>query len=62
MPESALGVPLDSAQRVLSRMEEMGMVDSERAGRAVVYIVNRSHVMWPVIESAINAPGGWMRW
>lgn len=49
-------VPLGSTQRILRRLVDMGLLTVQPAGRANVYSLNRSHLLWPVVDSALNVP------
>ena len=48
-------VSLGSTQRALAELEDIGLVDARPAGRAVIYSINRGHVLWAVVEAAFNA-------
>lgn len=43
---------------VLERLVEQGLVDSERAGRAYVYTLNRDHLAAPPVEALANLRSG----
>lgn len=35
---------------ILARLDSHGLVNSMQAGRATLYVANRSHVAWPIVE------------
>jgi predicted nucleotidyltransferase len=37
-------------RKVLVRLETQGVVHATRSGRALVYVANRDHIVWPAIE------------
>ncbi len=49
-------VPLGSTQRILGRLEKVGLITVQPVGRANVYSLNRSHLLWPVVDAAFNVP------
>ncbi|POH60167.1 nucleotidyltransferase domain-containing protein [Arthrobacter glacialis] len=47
-------VSLSSTQRILARLENVGLIETQPVGRAVIYSVNRNHLLWTVIDSAFD--------
>ncbi|WP_136707935.1 nucleotidyltransferase domain-containing protein [Agromyces sp. H66] len=43
-----------SVHRALTRFVRVGLVDAESRPPAIIYRPNRRHVLWPVIESALD--------
>ena len=39
---------------VLTRLVEHGLVNASQAGRATLYVANREHVAWPLVEGLVN--------
>lgn len=50
------GVAPSTAQRVLSDLERIGLIDATDAGRSRLYTLNRSHVLWKPVEDLLAAP------
>ncbi len=53
--ETVSGLPKSSAARALQHLEGIGIVDAEQVGRARRYSVNREHLLWPAIASALDS-------
>lgn len=47
---------LSRGQRALSHLAELGLLSTRHIGNTVLYSVNRSHVLWETVESALAAP------
>lgn len=39
---------------VLGRLVEHGLVEATQAGRATLYVANRDHIAWPIVEMMIG--------
>ena len=39
---------------VLARLVDHGLVQATRAGRATLYVANRDHIAWPLVEGLVN--------
>lgn len=49
------GASIEQTRQVLLRLVDAGLVDSRRAGQAVLYGANASHVLWPAVQQLVNA-------
>lgn len=47
------GTSVEQTRQVLLRLTGSGLVESRRAGQAVLYESNRQHVLWPAIERLV---------
>ena len=47
------GTSVEQTRQVLLRMSESGLVESRRAGQAVLYESNPRHLLWPSIERLV---------
>jgi len=54
----AAGRSPSGVRPVLDRLAEQGLVDSERAGRAYIYTLNREHLAAPAIEALAGLRSG----
>lgn len=49
------GVGSESGVRlVLGRLVEHGLVKASQAGRATLYVANRDHIAWPLVEGLVD--------
>lgn len=39
---------------VLARLVEHGLVNATQAGKATLYVANREHIAWPLVEGLVN--------
>ncbi len=39
---------------VLTRLVEHGLVHASQAGRATLYVANRAHIAWPLVEGMVD--------
>lgn len=44
-----------SVHRALAHLVQVGLVSSEARPPSIIYRANREHVLWPVVEQALNA-------
>lgn len=47
---------LRTVQRILERLERVGLIDVQPIGRANRYSLNRAHILWDPIERLLEAP------
>ena len=50
------GVPTSTSQRILTELENVGLVEAREAGAARLYTVNRDHVLWDPVQRMFAAP------
>lgn len=49
------GASVEQTRQVLHRMVEAGLARSQRAGQAVLFEMNREHLMWPAVQHLVEA-------
>ncbi|MCU1482808.1 MAG: hypothetical protein JWQ19_3594 [Subtercola sp.] len=47
--------PVGSTQRALTHLEHVGLVRSRQVGRAILYTLNRDHLLWVALSHAMNS-------
>lgn len=49
-------LPQSTARRALARLAKVGIVHAKEESHAVVYSLNRRHVLWPAAEEILASP------
>ena len=48
-------VSIERTRQVLHRLVDSGLIESQRAGQAVLFEINRAHLLWPAVQALVTA-------